>query len=152
MDPLLKKQFNKLPKNIRDFIISDTFKDGIKSITSEHHVLNKDTEIENEIVFILLGLEPLLDLEKNLKNDAELTQEQIQNITSDILEKIITPVKDDLSVFLEKELRDEREGGNKAQETVGETLKKENSPEDIKRVLRENSKTVSVKNLIANIK
>lgn len=182
---ILQNQFNKLSKPLQTFIISDDFIDNLKSLGKDYNLDGKkQTVLENETMMIFLGLESFADLEENLIQNAQLTQEQALGVAKDVLKKIITPVGEDLRVFLEREIQEEeerdisnieKEEGMDTEEirtvtqtkevahTVGEAkaliqevpLKKEGTDtdtEEIKKLLRENSKTVNIKNLIANLK
>ena len=184
-DEILKNQFVKTPTSIQNLILSSEFESSLNTINATNDIeAEKRARIENEVVLVLLGLESLNDFEKNLKNNAGISQEKTQSVTKDIVEKIITPIEEDLRIFLEKELQEEEEEEiseiekeedvttkkteaitqRKEEEAVAEVvkapvnelpLKKEvvdASTEKMRRVLRENSKTVSIKNLIANLK
>jgi len=100
------------------------------------------------------------ELEENLINTANLTREQARDVTMSIFDKIITPdIEEVLRTFLKKELEQENsevdtqktEELNVSQEKPKEVPTK-NSSEEIKKLLRENSKTVNVKNIISNLK
>ena len=101
-----------------------------------------------------MGLEPLSDLEKNLISEGGINQEQARTIVDDVFQQIITPVENELRTFLEKELLEEESLSDDSggEGVLGEESGGNSDTEDIKKVLRENSKTVNVKNLIANLK
>ena len=160
---ILENQFEKLPKSLQTFIISNNFRDGIKDIVYKLNLDDKkQTFLENETLMIILGLEPLNDFGKNLKERGEFAQEQIHNVIKNVLEKIINPIEGDLHTFLEKELQEEEtEGGepekeideqNNEQEDSNKKGEENTDSEEIKKMLRKNSKTMNVRNLIKNIK
>ncbi|MFC1731424.1 hypothetical protein ACFL6I_13985 [candidate division KSB1 bacterium] len=166
---ILENQFDKLPESLQTFIVSNDFKESLKSIAIDYNLDDKkQTSLENETLMVLLGLEPLNDLEKNLEDNIGLTKEQVPEVIKNVAEKIITPIEDDLRIFLEKELEEENEKDTRTEETKEETpkvssleasaqaepIKKETvgaDTEEMKKMLRENSKTVNIKNLIANL-
>jgi len=161
---ILETQFDKLPESLQAFIVSGNFKESIKNIRVSLNLDDKkQTVIENETLMVLLGLESLSDLEKNLKDNAGLTQERALNVVKEIAEKMISPVETDLREFLEEELREELQEENVGKESRQETTinsgevttkieERGVSTEEMKKLLRENSKSVNIKNLIANLK
>lgn len=163
---ILENQFNKLPKPLQTFVISDDFIENLNSLGKDNNLKSEEqTVLENETMMIFLGLESFADLEENLVRNAQLTQEQALEVAKSVLEKIITPVEEDLRTFLEKEIQEEEEQDISNIERVEETtteemgtftqIKKEGTDtdtEEIKKLLRENSKTVNIKDLIANLK
>lgn len=152
---ILEAQFNTLPESIQHFIVSNDFTNAVKKI-SENRNLNSTTllSLENETLMVLMGLEPLSDLEKNLISEGGINQEQARTIVDDVFQQIITPVENELRTFLEKELLEEESLSDDSggEGVLGEESGGNSDTEDIKKVLRENSKTVNVKNLIANLK
>ncbi len=160
---ILENQFNKLPESLQTFIISNDFKESLKNIGKGFDLDDKkQTFLENETLMIILGLEPLNDFGKNLKERGKFAQEQIHNVIKNVLEKIINPIEGDLHTFLEKELQEEEtEGGepekeisgqNNGQKDNNEKGEENTNSEEIKKMLRKNSKTVNIRNLIETIK
>jgi len=150
---ILENQFDRLPESLQTFIISDEFKENLRNIGSNHNLDDKkQTDLENETLMVLLGIKPFTELRGSLIQDNKLTQEQAQDIMSDVFEKIITPIEEDLRTFLEKELQEESEEETKVRDIPSVESEGSVNTEEMKRLLRENSKTTSIKNLIANLK
>ncbi|MBI2618037.1 hypothetical protein HYW58_01135 [Candidatus Kaiserbacteria bacterium] len=158
---IVRNQFKKAPRAIQDLLLSPKLTESLKTITAKHtQDKEKRDAVENEVMMVLLGLESLNDLEANLTEEGSFTQEQAIHIAQDITLSIILPVENELRVFLQKELATSEENiplsaENNAEESPEKEMGRQAEGveiEKIKNLLRENRKTVSVKNIVANLK
>ncbi|MEX0652172.1 MAG: hypothetical protein WD509_01280 [Candidatus Paceibacterota bacterium] len=147
---ILEKQFDKLPKQLQAFISSGNLTRTLEDIGKDHTLSDREqTGLENTSLMILLGLEPLSELKNHLMQKYALTEEKAESVSDDFSAKVITPLEQDLRNFLENERQEEI--SNPMEESTVQPLLSKDDTDRVRALLRENAKTVSIKNIIANI-
>ena len=119
----INKYFNKLPKGIKDAILATDLKEKFKTITVKHKLqLDQAADIENETMFVMLGLEHPDDYTENIKREAELTNEEALKITEEVNRVIFLPIRGILRELHEEksdveEKQEEEERAQRIQDT-----------------------------------
>lgn len=129
---ILKDQFKKLPKDIQDAILAVDLRSKMQFITKKNNLHIDQTEaLENEAVFVLLGLEHPSGLVTNIAKHVEVSEEKAEAIVEDLNREIFLKVRESLKKIFE---RKDEEGdsflassflGNTAEKTDEEELTKE---------------------------
>lgn len=101
----LKENFEVLPPDVQDAIINPLTKDKIISIGKRHNLTTEQKySLENEIFFVLFGLEPLSKFRANAVEKVGASYDQAIKISSDANKEIFDPVMG-LLKEMEEELR-----------------------------------------------
>ena len=134
---ILKDQFKKLPKDIQDAILAVDLRSKMQFITKKNnlHVDQAET-LENEAVFVMLGLEHPDNLVANIAKHVEVSEEKAEAIAEDLNREIFLKVRESLKKIFEE--RNEEGGGSllassllekteekKSETETDETLKRE---------------------------
>ncbi len=163
----LQNQFAQLPQGLQEFLVSDQLQKDLGDLFSKHQIqeIGLRTAVENELIFTLLGLESLNDFAERLLMVGVPT-DTTEEFERDIVENIIAPISDELADFLQKQTEGEdssiREESaptkpqtqsfeTETSQKVSEDGNNRTSAERVKELLRQNSKTVNIKNLIDNL-
>jgi len=110
---ILTEQFNKLPTNIRDAILSVDYRSKLQTITKNNKLMiDQAGKLEMETMLVMLGLEPLTDYTDNLVKNAGLSKNQAIAIAHDVNELIFKNIRESL-----KKINEEAEKNNENPET-----------------------------------
>ncbi len=97
---ILKNQFDQLPENLKKVIEESDWQKKLADISSSHNLLiDKAASLENETLFVMIGLEPAKDYITNLKNGLEIDQQTAESIAVDVNREIFDTIKDHLVNF-----------------------------------------------------
>lgn len=108
---ILKDQFKKLPKDIQDAILAVDLRSKMQFITKKNNLhIDQAEALENEAVFVLLGLEHPSSLVANIAKHAEVAKEKAEAIAEDLNREIFLKVRDSLKKIFEE--REEGEGSS----------------------------------------
>lgn len=101
----LKDQFKKIPQDIQDAILAVDLRSKMQFITKKNNLhIDQAGALENEAVFVLLGLEHPNDLIANLAKHVEVSEEKAEAIAEDLNREIFLKVRESLKkIFKEKE-------------------------------------------------
>ncbi|MCW9054943.1 MAG: hypothetical protein OQJ98_03135 [Candidatus Pacebacteria bacterium] len=169
---IIKDQYVKLPPSIREFVRSTKLEDKIDALTNAYALSSEVAQtVSDETLLVIMGLSPFAELSANIAKEAEIPEDTAYTISTEITADLIVPIADDLADFLEKEEKEElREelssppttriaGREKVAikppiEHTEERSKvtKESEVATVRQMLRENSKTVDIKDFLANLK
>lgn len=89
----INEKFQKLPSVAQGMILSSETGDVIKEISSRYNLQIDTVRVLNEeITFVLIGIEKSSDFIRNIKAQSRLPDEKINAIAKDVNEKIFLPV------------------------------------------------------------
>jgi hypothetical protein len=90
---IIQAQFDQLPKRARDAIQSFNIR-SVTEVIAQKHRLNRDQLLlmENETMLVLLDLEVMQDLAKNIEESLGVSTESAAEITDEIEMQIIAPI------------------------------------------------------------
>ncbi len=110
---ILRNQFNKLPKDIQDAILSVDLRSKMELITRKNNLhIDQAGDLENEVVFVMLGLEHPGNLVSNIAKDIEVSEEKAEAIAGDLNREIFLKIRESLKkVFEERDKERGEEGG-----------------------------------------
>jgi hypothetical protein len=101
----LQNQLKDLPQEIKKFISSALYTEQINNISKEAELTpEQKTAFENEVLFVLLGMELKEDLGNNIKNQLTIDDEKLENIIINVNTAIFEPVLDWLPLEEEGDL------------------------------------------------
>jgi len=105
----IKKQLAKLPKDLRDAVVAADLPDKFKTIANKHKLrIDQGGALENETMFVMLGLEHPDDYTSNLKREADISQEEAESIAEEINRMIFLPIRASLKK-LHEDAKEEEE-------------------------------------------
>jgi len=108
---ILKNQFKKLPKDIQDAILAVDLRSKMQFITKKNNLhIDQAETLENEAVFVMLGLEHPGNLVANIAKHVEVSEEKAEAIAEDLNREIFLKVRESLKKIFEE--RDEMAGSS----------------------------------------
>lgn len=139
---ILKDQFKKLPKDIQEAILAVDLRSKMQFITKKNNLHIDQAEVlENEAVFVLLGLEHPNNLVANIAKHVEVSEEKAEAIAEDLNREIFLKVRESLKKIFEERAG---EGGSLLLEkTEEEALNREDILRDIEDKEHHNLPTVN---------
>lgn len=178
---ILKVQYAKLPDSLQELVRTPELGENIDAISKTHGLSPEATNtVSDEALLVVLGLSPLTELGDSIATETGISKEEAETIAREITQKIIAPIADDLADFLEKESAAVGEGRTEAPQLptteipvrpVAIPVEVEEKPlqgaaqtatplpkadkddaAEMRRVLRENSKTVDIKDFLESLK
>ena len=162
---ILKNQFKKLPKDIQDAILAVDLRSKMQFITKKNNLhIDQAETLENEAVFVMLGLEHPGNLVANIAKHVEVSEEKAEVIAEDLNREIFLKVRESLKKIFEKRDAEEsslpeegNEGGGsllagsllgkREEKETDETLKRENILREIEDKEHHNLPTVNKQEL-----
>lgn len=94
---IIKEQLEKLPKSIRDAIASVDLGSKIKKIADKNMLhIDQAGNLENETLFVMLGLEPTVDYKENIRKELNISRDRAQSITADIDKEVFMQIRESL--------------------------------------------------------
>jgi len=89
--------FDRLPANLKKVIISNDLSGQLSSIFKKHNLrIDEAATLENEIAFVLLGMERPSDFPENLKEHTTITEGKLLMVVRDVNDKIFSPIRSSL--------------------------------------------------------
>lgn len=110
---ILINQFNKLPKDVQDAILSVNLRSKMQFITKKNNLhIDQAEALENETVFVMLGLEHPANLVANIAKNLEVSEEKAAAIAGNINDEIFLKIRESLKKIFEerKEEGEEKKG------------------------------------------
>lgn len=93
----LKKRYFELPEALRDAIASSDLEKKLQAIASRHELhLDRWELLENEVMLVLLGIQPAEALQENIVKEAGLPEDVASQLASDIALEIFEPIRQSL--------------------------------------------------------
>jgi len=100
----IKEQFKKLPQDIKDAILAADLPEKFKTIANKHKLrVDQGSVLENETMFVMLGLEHPDDYTNNLKKEAGMSDEEAEKIAEEVSRTIFLPIRASLQKLHEEE-------------------------------------------------
>ena len=101
---ILKEQWEKVPSDIKAFILSpDLEKNIIDILTSNNLSLEKMKDFENETILLMMGMSGTEDYMEEVGKIFSLPENKAENILLDVEKLVLAPIKDSLIEFVDKE-------------------------------------------------
>jgi len=101
---IIEEQLEKLPKDIRDAILSADLPEKFKTIANKHKLrIDQGGTLETETMLVMLGLEHPDDYTSNLKKEAGMSDEEAEKIAEEVSRTIFLPIRASLQKLHEEE-------------------------------------------------
>jgi len=101
-DELIKERFAQLPKVVQEAITSADVEKRMRELAETQKLhLDQWESLENEVQLTLLGVQPIEDLQKNIKSEVGVTDEIAKSLTEEISKIVFEPVRQELERQLE---------------------------------------------------
>jgi len=114
---VIKKQFAQLPKEVQLAVTDTNLIQKTKDLSAKYSLrIDQLGSLQNEIIFVMIGLEPSSVFIENISNELKINKEQANLIANDANETIFKPIR----IYLRKWEEDAEK----------EQAKTEPSPED----------------------
>lgn len=99
---ILEDQFKKLPKDLQDAILALDLRTKMQFITKKNNLhIDQAGILENEAVFVMLGLEHPDNLVYNIAKHIEVSKEKAEAIAEDLNREIFLKVRESLKKIFE---------------------------------------------------
>lgn len=99
---LLSKRMAELPAVVRDAIASSEVEKHLRTLaTTEKLHLDQWELLENEVMFTLLGIRPIEELEQNIASALGVSRDVAHDLANNINEIIFEPIRQELERQLE---------------------------------------------------
>ena len=137
MDPnqVIREKIKEAPEDIKKVFISNSWLSVIENIVQTNNLSpDQKTTLEDETLFILLRMELVTNFEKNIRENAGVSEQVAKNISNEIYEKIFKDVEEFLPKEMEAEDTEQEE--TNALEITPEILP-EIPPEDLPTIIPE---------------
>jgi diketogulonate reductase-like aldo/keto reductase len=94
---VLAEHFNALPKIVQDSITSSHVQEKLQNIAKKHSLhLDQWIPLENEIMMVLLGIQPMENMAANIAQETGATTEMAAAIAEDASDLIFEPIRQEL--------------------------------------------------------
>lgn len=98
----LQKRFAQLPKVVQRAITSADVQKRMRELADEHKLhIDQWQSLENEVMLTLLGVQPIEDLEKNIKSEVGVTDDMATLLAANISLIVFEPIRGELERELE---------------------------------------------------
>src|SRR3989344_5725080 len=91
---ILKTQIDSLSASLRQYLNDGNWSKEISQIARTFGLQEYQiTSIKNEILFVIIGLNPYLDLQKNIATETGMSPDTVQKIVLQISEQILDKIE-----------------------------------------------------------
>ncbi|OGG44333.1 hypothetical protein A2841_04130 [Candidatus Kaiserbacteria bacterium RIFCSPHIGHO2_01_FULL_48_10] len=116
---LIRERLAQIPKEVRDAINAVDLRPRLQKITEKYQLhIDQAGVLENETLFVMLGLEAPNDFPGNITRELKIPAAQAQLITTSVNEEIFMPIREALRKMFEQ---DAEEGVKKEHEMLTAT-------------------------------
>jgi len=131
INQMIEEQFLKLPKEVRSAITDTNLIQKTKDLATKYSLhIDQLGSLQNEIVFVMIGLEPSSVFVENIINELKIDTEQANLIANDVNETIFKPIR---TYLREWEENAEKEAEKNTTENIAEA-KTNKSISDLERI------------------
>lgn len=107
MQERLDARFKELPKVVQDAILSADMEKHLRELAGTHKLhLDQWASLENEVMYTMLGFEPIERLAENVEKNVGTTHETALQLTEDISRIVFAPVRQELERVLAEHQKD----------------------------------------------
>ena len=101
---VIKEQFEKSAPEIKKLLAENTWTEIVSQISDQYSLgPEQTTALENELLFVLLNMEPTADLAKNIQNSLQISPELGGKIFQEAYERLIKRMEQFLPAEIEGE-------------------------------------------------
>lgn len=101
VDEVLNEHFEQLPKVVQQAITSANVEKRLRTLAEKHKLhFDQWITLENEIMLVLLGIQPIDQLAKNIAEEVNIPLESAQTIAQDASDTIFLPIEEELERVL----------------------------------------------------
>ena len=98
----IAQRFKTLPKVVQDAILSADVQEQMRELADAHKLhFDQWSILENEVMFALLGLEPIENLAGNIEHEVGVPSDVAQVLAQDISLKVFEPIRAELEASLQ---------------------------------------------------
>lgn len=102
MDKVLDERFKSLPKVVQDAITSADVQAHLRELAKTHKLhVDQWQVLENNVMLTLLGFQPAGELQKNLKEDLELTDDAAHDLSEAVSSGVFAPIRGEMEKVLD---------------------------------------------------
>jgi len=100
----IAERFKALPKVVQDAILSADVQENMRTLADQHQLhFDQWGILENEVMFALLGLEPIENLATNIEHEVGVPAEVAHALAENISRIVFEPIRAQLETALETE-------------------------------------------------
>ena len=100
----LAQRFRELPKVVQDAILSADVETHMRDLAEQHKLhFDQWTSLENEVMFALLGMEPVSELTKNIQKQVGVPADVASALAADISRIVFLPIRTELDAALRRQ-------------------------------------------------
>jgi len=109
METKLKERFAALPPVVQKAIASTEVSAHLRKLASTHRLhFDQWQTLENEVMMVLLGIEPAEKLAENISEAARVEREAAEKISADVNAMVFAPIRGELEVILSEQEKAEK--------------------------------------------
>ncbi len=109
---LIEEELIKLPQEAQLAITSVDWPKTAEEIGNKYLIEEEIESFQKEIVLVLLGLEYPAFLSRNIKNNIGVSEIDAQKMTTEVIEKIFTPIADKIESSIKNKMVSENYSWN----------------------------------------
>jgi hypothetical protein len=97
---IIKKQLQAIPDNLRSYVANPAWSESVGRISKQYNI-NQDKigSLENEVLFVLICLEPSKDFVENIKREAGLDDATARKVADSVNGSIFSSVMKDIKSY-----------------------------------------------------
>ena len=101
---ILKQRIDTLPTELKNYLKSGDFSKQLDFLLKSHELEDwQKTSIENELILVLIGLEPFTNLGTNISKEAKIQDINSESIAKEIIDEILTPISEKVYAEIEQQ-------------------------------------------------
>jgi hypothetical protein len=110
---LIKERYQGLPLQVKDAVTASDLPVKMKTIADDNSLmLDQAGALQNEILFVMLGMEPSSEFVKNISKELNINKEKANAIAKDVNQLIFDPIRKYLREWEEQEEKTIKENEN----------------------------------------
>lgn len=97
VDKLIEERFAQLPQIVKDAFTSADVTKHLQQLASSHKLhLDQWQKLETQVQYTLLGIEPIEQLEANIKKSVDVPDDVAHTLAEDISHTVFEPIREEL--------------------------------------------------------
>lgn len=97
---IIKEQLNNISENLRKYVLSNSWSEAVNRISRQNNILEGGAVgLENEVMFVLICLEPPKDFVENIKKEIGLDENTARRIADSVNGAVFAPVMKDIKTY-----------------------------------------------------
>ena len=97
---IIKEQLNNISENLRKYVLGNSWSEAVNRISRQNNILEDGAvSLENEVLFVLICLEPPRDFVENIKRELALDESAARRIADSVNGAVFASVMKDIKTY-----------------------------------------------------